>query len=273
MSYSPFTQANRSIRTLALTDLISGLVMWRIWVALSWQDFRMTYRRTLFGVMWVTLTFAVFIFIKIAIFSQFLGNNDSKYFNIYLASGFFIFQMIVTSLNSSPSCFVASAAWIKNDSLPLSLHVYRQVAREFYSFMFTGVSLVGIFAYLQYPLGPHAYLSIFAVILFFLNVTWIKLFLGVIGTRFRDVNQLVQTAMRPMFFLCPIFWTTEQMGGLMKYLWWNPIYHFMEIFRNPLIDQAVTIESWYFVGVVTIVGWITAIATFTFFRHRIAFWL
>jgi lipopolysaccharide transport system permease protein len=109
---------------------------------------------------------------------------------------------------------------------------------------------------------------------FLINAVWVKLFLGVICTRFRDLTHLVNTVMRVMFFLTPIIWLPEQLGErVMQFLWWNPFAHFIWIFRTPILDGDPAVESWIYVGVVTVVGWVLALTAFSLFRKRIVFWL
>ncbi|MEM9667544.1 MAG: ABC transporter permease [Pseudomonadota bacterium] len=266
------TIRRRSQFKAAVDDITLGAKMWPIWLALSWEEFKTTYSRSILGFLWVTLSFAGFVFVKLLVFSSMLSTPDQQYYNAYLVSGFFIWQFITASVSSAPGVFLGSQTWIKNDALPLSLYVYKTVAREFYNLVLTSVVVVAAFLYIGYRPGPYALMTIPAIVLILINAVWVKILLGIVGTRHRDVAHFVRAVMFAMLFLVPIFWLPEQIGRLYDYLWWNPILHFMQIFRNPLIDPTIDWQYWIFSGVVTIVGIVVTLLAYTLARRRIVFW-
>ena len=258
--------------SFAANDIVDGLGRWRLWSALAWEDIRSTYRRSLFGILWITLSFAAFIFVKLLIFIPIMADVDYGYYSAYLMIGFFVWQFMATEVNSAPMVFVNAEGWIKNDPLPLSVYVFQAIARSLFNLLLSSLVVVVVLIYLQRPVTSTALLIIPALALYILNAIWIRLLLGVICARYRDLMHLVQTIMRIMFFMTPIFWLPEQMGGLMKVLWWNPFAHFIWIFRTPLLDGDPALASWAFTGAVTIVGWTIAFAVFALYRRRVVFW-
>ena len=115
-------------------DIFQGLKLWRIWTALSWQEFRSTYRRSLFGIMWVMVSFACFVFIKLVIFSELVPSSDPKFYNAYLTIGFYLWFYLLVVVNSSPLTFVRASGWIRSEPLPFSLYVFKNIMRELYNF-------------------------------------------------------------------------------------------------------------------------------------------
>lgn len=258
----------------AFRDLGEGLARWRLWTAFAWEDIRQTYHRTLFGTLWISISFAVFVGVKLFVFGSLLRGMDSHYYGAYLLLGFFCWSYIVQAVNTAPMVFITNESWIKNDPLPFSVYAYQSVCRDFFSLFMTLIVVMALYALTKQKLDIHALLAIPALLLLLLNALWVKLFLGVISTRYRDINQLVSTIMRMMIFLTPIFWSPDQMGEkAMKILWWNPFAHFLWIVRTPVLDHQPATESWIFVGVVTVVGWFLALTSFILFRRRIPFWL
>lgn len=263
----------RSQLVIAFDEILSSARMWRIWVALSWEEFKRTYSRSILGFLWVTLSFAGFIFVKLVIFSSILVTDDQAYYSAYLVSGFFAWQFIATTISSAPTVFISSKAWIKNDSLPLPFYAFKSVAREFYNLTLTSIVVLVAFFYIGYQPGPYAWLIIPAIILILINAVWIKILLGIAGTRHRDIAHFVRAVIMAMLFLVPVFWLPEQIGDLYNYLWWNPILHFMQIFRNALIDPQINAQYWIFSIVVTVLGMSITVAIYTLARRRIVFWL
>lgn len=273
MTFSYNSLEPNSLFKTAITDMKNGLNMWRIWTSLSYDELKRTYSRSIFGFLWITLTFAAFIFVKLIIFSSILDNPDEQYYNAYLASGFYIWQYISLSVISAPRVFVNSESWIKNDPLPLSLYVYKQVMREIYNLLFSALVVVAAFMYIKYTVDLSSFQSLPALLIIIFNAVWVKYVLGVICTRYRDIDHLVKAIFTAMLFLAPIFWLPSQISPkLLNILWWNPIFHFMEIFRAPLLGDPVAPTSWVFVITTTIIGWAAALILYSKFRRRIVFW-
>jgi ABC-type polysaccharide/polyol phosphate export permease len=257
---------------LAVLDLGQGLAKRQLWSAIAWEEIKTTYRRSLFGALWIAVSFAAFVGAKLLVFIPIMRNVDGTYYSAYLLLGFFAWQYIIGIVGAAPTVFTASENWIKSDALPLSVYAYKQIVRNLFNFALTGVVVLMFLAILRQSLSWHALLVIPAMLAFVVNAVWVTLLLGVICTRFRDLTHLTQTIMRMMFFLTPIFWMPEQMGELMRYLWWNPFSHFLWIFRTPLIDHEPALASWAFVGVITVAGWAVTMIVFAAFRRRIVFW-
>lgn len=256
------------------SDLIEGLKLWRLWWAFAWEDVRSTYRRSVIGVFWVAVSFLVFVGIKIIIFGPMTGMGDDPYYAQYLLLGLFTWQFINQIVTTAPSVFISAENWIQNDPLPLSVFIYQSILRSMFDLVLTFAVVALVFLYFRPNMTLDALLFVPAVALLIINAFWVKLFIGVVSTRFRDLGHLIQTAMRVMFFLTPIFWLPSQMGPeIMKWLWWNPFAHFLWITRSPVIDGDPAVGSWLFVGTVTIVGIVLAMTVFSLFRRRLVYWL
>jgi ABC-type polysaccharide/polyol phosphate export permease len=256
----------------AFDDIVQGAKLWRVWLSLSWQEFISTYRRSIIGVFWVMLSFAAFVFIKLTIFSSLLGADDVRYYDAYLVIGFFMWVYSQQAIMTAPDTFVSASGWIRSEALPLSTYVYKMVMREIYNLLFTFVVVIIALIYLQYPVKIQALYAVPATVFLLLNAFAIKLLLGIIGARVRDITHLVKAVMLPMMFLTPIFWMPSQMPNLMKVLWWNPLFHAIEIFRAPILDGEFPTESWIFMGVVFAIVSVSGFLLFSRLRQRIVFW-
>lgn len=256
----------------AWNDIQSGFRLWPIWITLAWVEFNATYKRSLVGFLWVILSFAAYIFIKITIFSSLLIDAEPGYYDAYLVLGIFTWQFLSPSISSAPDSFVSAQGWIRSEPLPYSLYIFKTIMREFYNLALTFLVALAALLYLGLEFSATALWAILAVAMYLVTTFSLKLMLGVIGARFRDTAHFFKAIMLPMMFLTPIFWMPSQMPGLMKYLWWNPLYHFIELFRAPILDGRFPSESWVFCGCVYAVITIAALGLFTRFRSRIVFW-
>ncbi|MHA7898270.1 MAG: ABC transporter permease [Henriciella sp.] len=272
------TEVKRPVRgfeiqpVAAAEDIILGARLWRIWLSLSWQEFASMYRRSIIGVSWVMLSFAAFVFIKLTIFSSLLETDDPNYYDTYLVIGFYLWMYLSQAVIAAPDTFVTASGWIRSEPLPLSIYVYKNIVREIYNLFFTTIVLIGVLFYLDREFSAMSLYAIPALLFIFLNAFFLKLFLGILGARIRDLSHLIRAIMLPMMFLTPIFWMPSQMPTLMKYLWWNPLFHAMEIVRAPLLDGELPYVSWIFMAAQFSIVAVIAFLLFSRFRQRIVFW-
>lgn len=256
----------------ALSDALLGLAKWRVWLALSWQEFLSTYRRSALGVLWVVLSFAGFLGIKLVIFSSLLESEDQKYYDSFLILGFYVWMYLIQSVNAAPDTFLHNEGWIQSEPLPYSLYIYKSIMREIYNLVLTGIVLILALMYVNYPVPNGAWKALPGLAMIVASSFSLKLLLGTISARLRDLSHMVKAIMMPMMFLTPIFWMPSQMPDLMTYLWWNPLYHLIELFRYPILEGELPVESWIFVscyfGIISALGF----AVFARYRTRIVFW-
>jgi len=61
--------------------------------------------------------------------------------------------------------------------------------------------------------------------------------------------------------------------GARKYAEYNPFTHYLAIFRDPILYDDFSQQSWMIVLAITLAGWLLALIVFSNFRKRIVFWL
>jgi ABC-type polysaccharide/polyol phosphate export permease len=106
-----------------------------------------------------------------------------------------------------------------------------------------------------------------------LNLVWIGTALAVLNTRFRDVAQLVETALQIAVFATPIMWPVSALGGREFIADVNPIYHLIELMRAPLLGDMPSTLSWLVAVGVAAVGLVFAALLLRRVDRRIVYWL
>ncbi|CAB4910579.1 unannotated protein [freshwater metagenome] len=141
------------------------------------------------------------------------------------------------------------------------------------------VIIIAIF----WPPGGLHWTVIFAIpalVLILLNAVWVSILFGIIATRYRDIAPILGSFVTLMFFMTPIVWTTSglvQMGGeaakRAKLVEINPLFHYLDIIRAPLIGEDQQAYHWYIVLGFTVVGWALAIVALKKYRARVPYWV
>jgi len=255
-----------------LKDFLMGLSLWRMFLYLGWEDIRQRYVRTFLGPMWLLIGTAVWIAVMGFVMASLFGNSISSTLP-FIAAGTLIWTFIASSMSDGCMLFINIANVIHAYNLPVSLHVFRFMVRNFIILLHNLVILLVVFALCHVSVNMNTLLALPGLFILVLNSLWIGAILGILNTRFRDMQQIIVTSMTVLPFVTPIFW---QKAFLKKHFWIanvNPFYHAVEIVRAPLLGQAPSLISWCIMIVVTCVGLTAATFVFGKYKHRIIYWL
>ncbi|WP_199430818.1 galactan export ABC transporter permease subunit Wzm/RfbD [Qaidamihabitans albus] len=282
----------------AFADLRDGFTQRELWSHLGWQDIKQRYRRSVLGPLWITLSMGVTALGLGLLYSQ-LFDASIGTFLPYITTGFIVWQFMLGSLTEGTNTFIANEGLIKHLPAPLSVYVLRTLWRQTILFahnMIIYFIVVTIFwgsltksgyvltdAGIPQPgLGWSALLAIPGFAMLALNAGWVILLLGIVSTRFRDIPQVITSLINLMFFMTPIVWTTDILKSKFgesagwRDLWvveLNPLYHFLQIVRAPLIGNEQSWHHWVIVAGIAVVGWSLALVVLRNYRSRVSYWV
>ncbi len=169
---------------------------------------------------------------------------------------------------------MSAEPYIRQVALPLSTYIYRLLARNLLILLHNSAIIVVVLA--LFPAGrfDDLWLVPFGLILVLGNLFWLTLLLAVGGSRFRDIPQLTYNVVQLAFFVSPILWKPDMLGRRTRFLAdFNPIYHFIEVIRAPLLGSPIHPISWIVTTALLLTGWITAVLVFAKLRSRVPYWL
>lgn len=255
----------------ACHDLRAGMVSFPVAGRLAWQEIKLRYKRSTLGPFWITLSTMIMIYFMGLVYANLLG-IDLKSFFPYIAAGMMVWQFFLALALEGLDGFIESGAMIRQVAIPFSIYIYKVMYRNLIVLGHQMVGLIPIFLYYRVvPNFPALFLGIALVMgtLFFLT-----LLLSMVGSRYRDVKPIVSSVLGVVFFVTPVLWMPEMLTGrkimLVKY---NPIYHMINLIRQPLLGQQ-TPQISYFMGLLFLFGLgITSLLIFGKYRRRIPFWV
>jgi len=262
----------RSNIELAISDIASGLLSFHIWGALGWQEVMQRYRRSVLGPFWLTISTAIMVGIMGPLYGKLFKQDIGDYF-AYLAVNLVMWQTIFQLVQDSCTAFIVSEGYIKQVQLPLSIHVLRMLWKNLIILAHNFVVVVLAIALMRPAIDAHLLLFPLALLTFAANALWVGILLGMACARFRDVTLMVTNLMQVAFFATPIMWKPQMLGRHEWAVNLNPLYHFLEILRAPLLGGPVSMVSWAVVAGITVVGYSVMLALYSRFRARIAYWV
>jgi ABC-type polysaccharide/polyol phosphate export permease len=253
-------------------DLLRGMQAVRVWGTLGWHDIRQRYRRSVLGPFWFTLSTAILVAVLGALYSTLL-NQDPRLYVPFLAIGLVVWQFISTCATEGCNVFINAGYLIKQIRLPLTVHVCRQVWRNFVIFLHSlPVVIIALIAFGQWP-NENILVLPFGLILLILNVTWITVVLGILCARFRDILPIVSNFIQIAFFFTPVMWSVDILKERAWVADYNPLYHLIEIIRAPVLGEPTQMNSWAWATGLAIFGFVLAQWMMLRYRNRVAYWL
>ena len=257
-----------------IKDVRNGLLHIDLPIILSWHDVLQRYRRSALGPFWMTLSMGIMIGTIAAVFGG-IFNVDLYEFLPFVTIGYILWAFFQAAMTDGCQGFIVAEGIIKQLPLPLSVHVLRVVIRNGIAFLHNIVIVPIVFVLMGRPVSAIALLSLFGVILFVLNLMWITLLLSTICARFRDLSQIITSALQIVFYATPIMWMPSFIANenLTRFLKLNPLFHLMELVRAPLMGAVPAPESWLFSICFLLFGWVLTLAFFGKFRKRVPYWV
>ncbi len=261
-----------SLTNSALFDLAEGLRRWPLWGLLGWQDIALRYRRSLLGPLWLTLSMGVMVG-SLGVLYGVLFKLEITTYLPFLCLGFLVWGMLSSLVVEGCQCFIEAEALLRQVALPTSLFAYRVMWRNLLVFAHNAVIYVLVALIFDVRPGWAALWAIPGLFMLLVNGIWVALLLGMLSARFRDIPQVISSLMQVIFFITPIVWTPELLPGRQFIVNANPIYHFVELVRAPLLGHTPTMLNWGVTLGITAAGWLVAFLFHRRFHVRIAYWV
>jgi ABC-2 type transport system permease protein len=264
----------------AAEDLSTGWAQRQLWGHLGWQDIRQRYRRSVLGPIWISISMAVTAVALGILYAGLFGNPLETQLP-YILVGFIIWAFISGCISEGSDVFVANEGLIKHLPSPISVHVYRLVWRQVLFFAHNLVVYVVMLLIFPQPLNWSFLLALPALGLLALNGAWVALAFGIVTTRFRDMLPITQSLVQLLFFMTPIVWIYEDLvnspnetiASRARLAELNPLLHFVEILRRPMLGLSTEWRHWVVVGVITVVGWAGTLVIMRKYRARVSYWV
>lgn len=288
-------ESDRRSFARTFTDLKTGFANHELWAHLGWQDIKQRYRRSVIGPFWITIATGVMA-LGLGILYSALFHMKIETFLPYITTGFIVWNFILACITEGAETFIANEGMIKQMTAPLTVYVLRTVWRQVLMLahnliIYVIVLLVSIGTLgspyhmsednsgpLHPGLGFGMLLVIPGFILLVVSGVWVSLLFGIISTRFRDIPQVINSLVQLVFYMTPIVWSPDVLGERGRSIGhtavqFNPLYHYVQVVRGPLLGQQVGWWSWVIVVALTGLGWGTALLVMKNYRSRVSYWV
>ncbi len=266
------TETSRQVRTrLSTQDIADSLKNWKLWSTLGWHDIRLRYRRSTLGPFWITISMAVLIYSLGMVYSFLFKADITSYFP-HLACGILVWTFLSTITMEFVDSFIESSHFIKQLKLPYTTYILRNLTRNLIIFFHNLLAVLPLLIYYKVPVNPLAALGgliLFSTIGFFFGTA-----LAMLGSRYRDIKQLVQSLLQMIFYLTPIMWMPSMLPDRFQIvIKLNPVQQMIQLIRAPLLGEFLSLYTLTYCLGLLVFGFALMVFLLIKGRHRIAFWV
>ncbi len=244
------------------------------WGGLAWADTKFRYRRTLLGPFWITLSMATLVFSVGLVYGTLFGAELSSYLP-YFGCGIIIWTYISSIIVEGCNVFVSSSGIIKSVPVPLTLHIFRLLARQIIILLHNAILILLLWIVFRWELNWGMLLAVLGLLITTSALLGIVLALSIFCTRFRDIERIIGAIIQLLFLITPIMWMPESLRGAVAapVLLFNPFYYLIEIVRGPLLGAPPSAAVWSIAILSAAFSLLIGLGFYARFRHRVAYWL
>jgi ABC-type polysaccharide/polyol phosphate export permease len=243
-------------------------------LSLGWQDVKQAYRRSVLGPFWLTIGISLQI-LTIGLVFGMIFRSPLEIFLPYLAVSLILWSFISSSIADGAMAFISSEAVIRQLPIPHWVFVLRSLWKNLVIAAHNIIILpIVLLFFMRFP-GWDLLLFVPGLTITVLFLFSLSYLLGIITTRFRDMQQILSSLLAVMFYVTPVIWQPGLVpaGTAHLLLGLNPLYHFLQIIRLPILGEAPTSENWALAMLVTALAGSAAYFAAKRNSSRIAYWV
>lgn len=232
------------------------------------------FRRSGLGPLWSTIGVLVTVAAVGLLFGTILRRQLDS-FETYvaaLASGLVMWTFLAAVANDSSIAFARWMPILRHSRVSFSVIALSILLRHLPVLALNMALLFGL-QYLFAGHAPHPWAMPAATLLVIANTAWVGILSLIMGARFRDIGQLVASALQIAFLLTPILWPVYFLGRFEWLLLFNPFYYLLSVFSAAAAGEVAPALHWAVVAAMAAAGGALAFKVYRSSRRRWPYWV
>jgi ABC-type polysaccharide/polyol phosphate export permease len=262
--------------SLLLQDFYRSTRTYGFWLYSAWLEVLLNYRSTVLGPLWIVVGTGVFVFTVGTLYNRVVLAGGSNIYLAHLAVGITFWFVLIQTITKSCGLFLDNRGILLDGAITYTDLLLKVLTTNLILFAHNLVIVILVFIVLGIMPGLPALIVLLTVPLVLANLLWICVIVAILGTRYADLEELIHSSLRLVFFVTPILWIPHQhvRGPFVDaILYLNPFYYFIEVVREPLLYGTI---PWFEIAVLAIalpIGWLIASYLYARTRDSVALWL
>lgn len=204
------------------------------------KDFKLKYRRSVLGILWSVLNPLLMMCVLAAVFS-YMFRFSIENFPLYLILGQILFDFMNRSTSQAMSSIIEAQSLIKKVRIEKMVFPLEKIMFELVNFAISLVAVACVMVYFHVVPSIHALWGVpLITLLVFIFSAGLGLLISALSVFFRDVMHLWGVVLTAWTYATPLFYPVDLLSGTMRMLMeWNPMYHYVTMFRDFMMWNTV----------------------------------
>jgi ABC-2 type transport system permease protein len=243
---------------LPLVEDVIELFRYRdlLW-ALVKRDLTVRYKRSMLGFFWTMLNPLLTMLVMAVVFSS-VFRFPAEHYAVYLLSGLLLWNFFSQSTVQAIGNLVWGGDLVNKIYLPKSVFVVSAVGVGLVNWLFALVPLALIMLVTGQPFSTALLCVPVSILVAVLFTTGAGLLVATLAVYFSDMVNVYQVGLTILMYLTPIVYPVSVVPTQYQILLrLNPLYYFVEIFRQPIYDGRIPEAGVWAVGTILALGMLT----------------
>jgi len=236
------------------------------------RDLKVRYKRSVLGVLWVSLNPLLTMAVQALVFSNFFGSTLPHY-PVYLLSGTLVFTLFAQSTVAAMGNLINNGSTLRRMYVPPSVFIASSIGSAVVNFVFALAPLLLVSLLFQAPLSITWLYMLVVSLQTALFASGVALILATSMVFFNDTNEIYLVFISAYNFLTPIFYPLSLLPAWLRNIEnYNPMYLYVSgaqraMTLGVLPDLKTQLVGWSIAIVALVVGWLI----FTSMEDRFAY--
>ncbi len=158
------------------------------------------------GPLWIVVGTGVFVVTVGTLYNRVILAGGSNIYLAHLAIGMTLWFLIIQSIVKSTTLFLDNRAVLLDGAITYTDLLLKLLTTNLILFVHNAVIIVLVFLWLRLPPGFRALIVVLTLPLVLANILWMCVVVSILGTRYADLDELLHSSLRLVFFITPILW-------------------------------------------------------------------
>ena len=209
-----------------------------IWVFYSHKRIALKYRDTILGPFWNVINSIFLISVLSLSYFLFMNPDDFKNFIYRLSISIFLWLFISTILRESTTTLKQKLEILSEKKIDIKNFVCENIYTNFIIFVHSLPIVIILFFVSDFKFQFDLIFTFAGLFLVIINLLLMSYFITILSAMYKDIEKIVENLVYAVFFATPIIWSENMVSEkIQNLLIFNPIYHFIVLFRNPLMNN------------------------------------
>ena len=231
------------------------------------------YRRSVLGPWWLTLNLLIFIS-SVGLLWAYIWKVDLRTYVPFFAFGIVFWELVQSTILKSIGLYKLKEGVIKSINVNKLNYHFEVITIVIINFLHNCAFIIPLSLLICFYKGSYAVILLIpTMLIYLLNMFFISILISILSTRYKDLEMVIEHLLRIIFLMTPIIWLPTIFSEESMFIKYNFLYHYLEIFRAPLMGQIPTVQNYLITFCSTLVFMVLGIYTYLKYNKKIVFWI